>query len=191
MEIWKDVNGFEGLYKISSYGRICSLERMKLDNGGYAPVRRRILKPQLNKDGYLMVRLFNNSKQLDISVHRLVALNFIPNPHKYLQVNHLDEIKTNNRVENLEWVTPKMNCNYGTKQTRFVSKMKNTSKFSKPVIGVNIKDGSKIFFPSTQEAKRNGFSQGNIASCCRGERKYHKGYFWHFANEEEIVTIKK
>lgn len=83
METWKDVKGFEGLYKISSYGRICSLERMKLDNGGYAPVRRRILKPQLNKDGYLMVRLFNNSKQLDISVHRLVALNFIPNHHRW------------------------------------------------------------------------------------------------------------
>lgn len=101
-EIWKPVVGYEGLYKVSNKGRVKGLRSGK------------ILKSALNKKGYPMVVLSRNGKLLPQRVHRLVALTFIPNLNNYPIVNHINENKTDNRVENLEWCTNKYNCNYGT-----------------------------------------------------------------------------
>lgn len=105
-EIWKDVKGFEGIYQISSIGRVKSLTR-KVWN--YTK-KERILKPRAKENGYLQVGLFSGERrEKHAYVHRLVAEAFIPNPNNLKQVNHKNFDKADNRVENLEWVTPQQN----------------------------------------------------------------------------------
>lgn len=107
-EIWKDAVGYEGLYEVSNLGRIKSL----IDNHGNS--REKIVKPIKNTHGYFTVNLSKDKKQRSVRLHRLIALTFIENPNNFPYINHKDENKTNNRVENLEWCTPKYNVNYGT-----------------------------------------------------------------------------
>ena len=140
--------------------------------------RNRFLKGKKNKDnGYLRVTLTDdNGIVKQIYVHRLVAEVAIPNPDNLPEVNHKDENKTNNRVSNLEWCDRKYNLNFGTRNAR-VAEAK-----SKPVLG--FKDGKIMkYFPSTAEAERCGFNQGNVASCCRGEKNTYKGCNWRFLND--------
>ena len=107
-EIWKDVKGYEGMYCVSNFGRVKSFKRKKA----------MILKPFYNMDGYLNVELRDSKSRKTISVHRLVAIAFVPNPLNKPQVNHIDEVKTNNNISNLEWVTQKENMNHGTRIER-------------------------------------------------------------------------
>ena len=106
-EIWKDVKGYEGLYQISSDGQVYSIKR------------KRILKPINSHHGYKRIRLYTDSQNWKtFALHRLVAINFIPNPDNYPEVNHKDENHSNNNVDNLEWCTRDYNINYGTKIER-------------------------------------------------------------------------
>lgn len=134
----------------------------------------RVLKGQKNSSGYMQVCLCKNGKQKTFKVHRLVAEAFIPNPDNLLEINHRDEDKTNNTVENLEWCTRKYNNNYGTRIKRV----------SKQVLQLR-KDGSLVrVWPSTNEIQRQlHFDSGFISACCRG--KYHTayGYKWCYANK--------
>lgn len=108
-EIWKDVEEYKGLYQVSNRGRVKRLAQPK------NPFRRdeRILKSHIHTKGYEKVSFVRNGTQKIFYVHRLVAQAFIPNPNNYPQVNHKDENKLNNNVENLEWCTNRYNCNYG------------------------------------------------------------------------------
>lgn len=119
-EIWKDILGYEGLYQVSSYGRVRSLDRYDRMNHF---LKGRILKLYTRKGGYLFVQLHLNGKGKNYLVHRLVAIAFIPNPDNLPEVNHLDEDKTNNRVENLEFCDRKYNINFGTRK----DKVRNTA----------------------------------------------------------------
>ena len=114
-EIWKNIKGYEGLYQVSNLGRVKSLERK--DNLG-RKVNEKILKNRNATHGYIAVILSKDSNKKTYRVHRLVAEAFIPNPNKYLEVNHKDENKSNNRIDNLEWCDRKYNCNYGTFKER-------------------------------------------------------------------------
>jgi hypothetical protein len=98
MEQWKDVKGYEGIYQVSNEGRVKSI--------GYS--KERILKP-INLNGYLIVNLYKDKINKQYYIHRLVCLNFLDNPENKKEVNHINGLKTNNRLENLEWVTPKEN----------------------------------------------------------------------------------
>lgn len=113
-ENWRNVEGYEGIYQVSDLGRIRSLPH--ICNGRNCSGR--ILSQAKDKDGYLVVNLSNGSKREHKRVHRLVALAFCPNPFDYPQVNHIDECKTNNMVDNLEWCTVKYNINHGTRTER-------------------------------------------------------------------------
>ena len=119
-EEWRPVVGYEGLYEVSSYGRVRSLDRYDERN---CFREGRILKLYTSRVGYLRVQLSLNSKKKMYLVHRLVAEAFIPNPDNLPEVNHLDEDKTNNRVENLEFCDRKYNINFGTRK----DKVRNTA----------------------------------------------------------------
>ena len=125
--------------------------------------------------GYL--RVMRNRKSY--LVHRLVAELFLPNPDNLPQVNHKSEVKTQNSVGNLEWCDAKYNNSYGTRNER-MSEAK-----SKPVLQFDKEDNFIKEWSSTQECGRNGFHQGTVASCCRGERKTHKGYIWKYKKDLE------
>ena len=179
IEIWKtavyDSEIYEGLYKVSNWGRILSLNYNHTGKPG-------LMNPGKDKDGYLVVCFSKNKEEKTCLVHRLIAEAFLPNPENLPQVNHKDEDKTNNFVflnedgtvnkekSNLEWKSPKDNCNHGTRNER-IAKAK-----SKPVLQLSLSGDLIKEWPSTMECGRNGFNQGNVAACCRGERKTHKGF---------------
>ena len=118
-EIWRPIEGYEGLYEVSSYGRVRSLDRYdKYSDGRIYLHKGKVLSPAKDKNGYFVVSLYFNGKHNTIKVHRLVAQAFIPNPDNLPEVNHLDEDKTNNRVENLEFCDRKYNLNYGSRKDK-------------------------------------------------------------------------
>ncbi len=151
-EIWKDVKDYEGLYQVSNLGRVKSLG-IRFIRSNLKPYTKlpRILSQIGCKNGYKKVELTNNGFSKRYYVHRLVAEAFIPNPDNLPEVNHKDEIASNNHVDNLEWCTHKYNSNYGTRAVRIKDKMKQIGR-SKPVLMYS-KDGIFIKrFDSIREA---------------------------------------
>lgn len=170
-EIWKDIEGYEGLYQVSNMGRVKSLKNDI------------ILKPYILR-GYEKVLLYKNKKRKHFQIHRLVAMAFIPNPDNKPQVNHKDENKTNNCVDNLEWCTGHYNHNYGTINIRISQKQLNDKSKSKIVMQYSL-DGTFIKeWKSTMDVQRNlGFAHTHISECCRGEQAYAYGYLWKYKKE--------
>jgi hypothetical protein len=124
-EIWKDVVGYEGLYKVSSFGSICSLVRSNQYPNGT------ILKGILLNIGYLMVNLYKNKSVKCHHVHRLVALSYIPNPDDKKQVNHIDGNPLNNNIENLEWVSHRENMRHWMKNSVLGDRLMNKERIDK------------------------------------------------------------
>lgn len=121
-EIWKDVDGYDGLYQVSNLGNVRRLSKIITDvsQGG---IRKRLFKGRILSQivvnhGYKSVMLSMNGYVKRYNVHRLVAQAFIPNPDDLPEVNHKDENKQNNRVDNLEWCTGLYNCNYGSRNKK-------------------------------------------------------------------------
>lgn len=172
-EVWKDIEGYENLYQVSSEGRVKSLEKdVVWGNGAVRHQEEKLLKYDITRDGYFRVGLCKNDKRKWNSVHRLVAQAFIPNPDNLPCINHKDETPSHNNVENLEWCTQKYNINYGTAIQRR----------SKKVYQYTL-DGELVkVWASTKECGRNGFNHGAIAACCRGIKGYeqHKGFRWSY-----------
>ena len=167
-EIWKDIEGYEGLYKVSNIGRVKSLKYGK----------ERILKGSKDSNGYLQVSLYKEGKMKTYRVHRLVAEVFLENPENLPEVNHLSEDKTDNSLENLEWCTSQYNCNYGTRNKRMAEKL------SKPVIAIDKITGLIVEFPSALEAERQtGIYQTNITQCCKGKHKSCGGFYWMYVQK--------
>lgn len=168
--VWKWISGYEGLYKVSNKGEVWS-ER-----------RNSILHPD-DTSGYLRVSLCKEGSVHKYMVHRLVATTFIPKPFGEYEVNHKDENKHNNCVDNLEWMTRKENANYGTAIERRVIKRRNNSKWSKPIMQMTM-DGEVVKeFPSINEARRQGYDAKSVIGVCRGTRKQHKGYLWKYKGD--------
>lgn len=163
VEIWKDIEGYEGLYQISSLGRVKSLYNSK----------EIIRKTRINKFGYPYLNLSKNGKKKTFTVHRLVALAFLPNPDNLSQVNHIDEDKTNNRVENLEWCSAKYNANFGTRN------MRGSFKRYKKIICI---ETGKIYLSLSEASKQTGFSQSALSSACTGRYKTSFGFHWRYIN---------
>lgn len=154
-EFWKDVENYEDLYEVSDAGRV----RNKVSG--------KILKPFSDgRKGYLKVDLYKDGIRKTYRIHRLVAEAFIPNPLNLSQVNHIDENKINNNVDNLEWCDCQYNIDY--------SKAKSVNQFSL--------DGRLLnTYKSTMEASRQtGISQGNISECCRDKRGQAGNFIWKY-----------
>ena len=164
-EIWKDAVGYEGFYKVSNKGNVYSVERIDSINrkrGGFT------LEPRTTKRGYLDVNLCKNGILKRKLIHRLVAEAFIPDLKKYPGVNHKDEDKTNNNVENLEWCDTIYNNNHGTRNKRIGQKL------SKKMKAVNVKTGEFITFSSGKEAINKGYSRA-VYEACNGIYKSSNG----------------
>ena len=126
-EVWKDVAGYEGYYQVSNLGRVKSLQTKAYSHAQKCAIpvmREKILKPYPDTNKYLIIDLKKDRKRNTQKVHRLVAKAFIPNENNYPQVNHKDENKQNNCVENLEWCTNQYNSTYGTAKERMAEKHK-------------------------------------------------------------------
>lgn len=163
MEIWKDVEDYEEYYQISNLGRI----RNKREN--------RILKPS-KSGGYLHISLSYGIRK-DVLIHRLVAKAFIDNPLNLSYVNHKDENKLNNSVENLEWCTAKYNTSYG----------KGALARNQRIIQYDLQGNAIKIWESIKEAGEElKISQAGISACCRNVNKTSGGYAWTYANISSI-----
>ena len=172
IEEWKDIKDYEGKFQVSSYGNIRNINY-------YGTGIIKIVNQRPNENGYMVVSLSKNKKTKPCKVHRLVAETFLPNPENLPEVNHKDENKTNNRVENLEWKTHRGNCNHGTRNERIFEKTTN-GKCSKKVLQFS-KSGEFIReWPSVMECSRNGYDFRNVSACCLGKRKTAYGFKWEY-----------
>lgn len=204
-EVWKDVQGYEGLYQVSNLGRVRSLDRTIIDSIGRKRLYKgKLLKPIIDNHGYFEVLLYKGTNRKPPHIHRLVAQTFLPNPKKLPCINHIDENKQNNAVSNLEWCSYKYNNNYGTRTDRAIQtrgrnpewykKIKehtgkigkkygriNGAKMSKPVLQFDL-DGDFIReWPSMREVKHNlKIDNSSIARCCKGKQKTAGKYIWKF-----------
>ena len=190
IEMFKDIKDLEGLYQVSNFGNIMSLNYGRTG-------KPKLLKPCVDGGGYLLVSLYKNRKRKSFKVHRLVAETFLPNPNNLSCINHKiegDEGKTINMVifnedgtidkerTTIEWVTYDDNSNYGNGNKRII-KANTNGKLTKKVLQFTL-DGEFVKeWESTRECKRNGFSQGNIVSCCNGKLKTYKGFIWRYKKE--------
>ena len=188
-EIWKDIKGFEGRYQVSNMGRVRSLDMVlegKNRNSPYTFEYQRsgkVLKPLKKRNGYYQVCLRHNGKAKYISIHRLVALAFIPNPNKLSCVNHKDEDKANNIESNHEWCTQKYNSNYGTRNERL--RKYAISNVMRPVVQYDMEGNVIDTFESLSDAEnKTGISNINIGGVCKGRRKSTHGYVFKFLNHD-------
>lgn len=172
MENWKDIKGFEGLYQVSDQGRVYSIRTGK------------ILVQQPRRHGYLAVFLYGTEKRANgrygkpYSVHRLVAEAFCKREEGQTEVNHLNEVKDDNRAENLEWCTHKENSTHGTRGSRIGRALLNGER-SKKVYQYSIQGELIKEYPSLQEViRQNGYSLGNISLAIAKKRPTAYGYIW-------------
>ena len=202
-EEWRQIQGYEGLYEVSNLGRVKSLKRGKCNNEKLLKLR------EGNRGGYLVVILYKDKKRTTYNVHKLVAMTFIPNPENKPFIDHINTIRTDNRVENLRWVTERENANNeltkkhiseskkghkvseetkkkistinkGRKLTD-IQKNKLGESHKKKVVQLN-KDTNELIkiWDSIKDAKIIGGFSSNISSCCKGKRKTSDGYKWMY-----------
>lgn len=195
-EEWRDVIGYEGLYMISSFGRVISLER-KVSNGkSFRTVPFSLKNPNIivDRPNYkrLEYHLYKNKRERKaITCHRLVATAFIPNPNNYPSIDHIDGNPFNNHIENLRWCNNFINMNNPITKKRISESKKGKINTPKSIPIVQIKNGILIqTFPSIMESKRNGYTYSSVLQCCKGKLKHHKGYQWFFKSDYETLINK-
>ena len=179
-EIWKPIKGYEGFYEVSDLGRVRSLPRMLTDSKGRRhPVPMKMLKMH-DRKGYDSVTLQDMGRKAIMSVHRLVAMAFIPNPDNLPAVNHRDENPRNNHVDNLEWCTIQYNTNYGNGIAKQIASM--TYK-TREVEQLSINGEHIAYFKSLSEAsKATGADKSLIMRVCKGIKKTAGGFIWKYNN---------
>lgn len=173
-EIWKDIEGYEGMYQVSNLGNVKGLDRyVKQLHGGVQFKKGQPLKQKLNNSGYKIIILTKHHKQKTFTIHRLVAQAFVPNPGNKPEVNHIDCNKINNRADNLEWCDRKYNLSYAER------KEKHDRAVSKTICQFDLNGNFIREWSSIAEAQRE-LNIGNISYACSGRYKKAGGYIWKY-----------
>ena len=192
-EIWKDVQGYEGLYQVSNLGMVKSLGRFvvrPLSQKGYRWKAEKILKPRKNHYGYLRFNLYKDGKRKTISVHRLVAIAFIPNPENKPHIDHINTIRTDNNVKNLRWVTVQENARNvltiehfkarrATEETKI--KISNARSGQNPPRTRKVRniETNEIFYTIKSAGQKYGVSNDAIINSIKRKHK-SAGYHWEY-----------
>lgn len=183
-EEWRPVVGYEGLYEVSNLGRVRSIDRIVIyTDGRKRPYKGIETKQRTDVGGYKVVTLSRNQKMKIFKVHVLVWSAFNGEKPNGMQVNHKDEDKTNNRLENLELVTPKENCNYGKRNEKISKHLLEKHPRSVKVVRYSL-DGLtiKIYKSSRQAAKDNFCNDNSIRNHCLSQTQY-KGFIWKYLKD--------
>ena len=174
--IWKDIVGYEGLYQVSNMGNIRSLNYNHTKNI-------KELKIGISTAGYGHVSLFKDGKKYTEPVAKCVWIAFNGPIPKGMQINHINEDKTDNRLVNLNLMTPKDNINWGTHNLR-MSKTKTNGSNSKAIIQKNLEGQFLKRWPSLNEIGRAGYNMGNVWLCCHGKRNIVSDCKWEYEKRE-------
>ena len=181
IEEWRPIQGYEELYEVSSEGRIRSLSRIVKCRNGVRFHKGRVLKPEKVRSGYLQVCLNKDGKQKLFSVHLLVWESFNGKSPEGMEINHIDEDKSNNSLENLNLMTHKENVNWGTGNERRSTNHINHKSLSKAVVQYDIQGNLIAEYPSQHEAERKlGIAQTSICSALNGRLKTAGGFKWKY-----------
>lgn len=174
-EIWKDIENFEGLYQISSKGRIRRITK----------TRKKLLKLCINNGGYYIANLCKNNKRTLVKVHQLVAQAFIPNPENKPCIDHINTDRTDNRVANLRWVTHKENNN---NPLTIINNIKAQRKVMKPVVQMTADGHFKQIYRSQKHAAlMNGKIYQSIYSYCRHKTNDPSGDKWELLENIDFM----
>ena len=184
--MYKDIKGYEGIYQVSENGVVIRI--------GYNPneqKKKKIpyeLNQAIDKDGYRKVSLYKDGKIKNFFVHRLVAIAFIDNPENKSQINHINGVKNDNNVHNLEWVTQSENRKHCLE---FLNPKLRNNKLSTPVYQYSLEGELLAIYPSAKEVQRSiGYWQTKVSKAIR-ENKIYKGFIWTtICNNETVSTIE-
>lgn len=179
-EVWRDVPNYDGLYKVSNYGRVRSLERISINYGQV--IHSKILAATDNGHGYKYVCLCKNGEIKKSYIHRLVATTFIPNPLNLPVINHKDELKSNNSIDNLEWCSYEYNNKYGT--ARFRSYKTRRDNGNTRGIDMYNKDGVLVkHYECALDLEKDGISRRAVYGVCSGRSRSYRGCIFRFSGE--------
>jgi len=187
-ETWRDIPNYEGLYQVSSLGRVKAVQRtIHYKNGKTIHRKERLLSLSDSYGQYYTVGLIKNGKHKTWNVHRLVAMAFIPNPHNLPCINHKDENKYNNTVDNLEWCSYSYNTKYnGSMRVRLNTRNKNQSRgYEKKVYQYDLQGNLIKIWNSVRVISRElNYKASDISSCCLNKqyRKTAYGYKWSYTS---------
>ena len=179
-EIWRDIEGYEGLYQVSNLGRVKALKKTIIKRIYKYNLKERIKKHMPSPVGYCMVSLTKNSEERKQTVHRLVACAFIPNPENKPQVNHINGTKSDNRVENLEWCTSQENNIHAVKTGLKVY----SEKSGKPKRKIKCLDTGEIFESINDAHRKSGLHRKTLWLCCQGKQNKTGGLRWKYYTEQ-------
>lgn len=177
IEEWKNIVGYEGLYMVSNLGRIKSLNY-------HNEHREEIMKPNVWNGGYLKIGLYKNGKFKRYFVHRIVAEAFIPNTENKPYIDHINTLRSDNRVENLRWCTRQENMNNPLTLVKHKQKMLGNGCNNKPIVQLSTDNSLLGVYKSiTSASKQLGYNNGYIGQCCNGQREKMYGYQWQYVED--------
>ena len=172
-KLWKEIPGTDGKYLISTDGEVMAISRRVKFGHVYRWTKTKLLTPRDNGKGYLELEFLGKHHY----IHRLVAEAFIPNPYNFTCINHNDENKENNSVENLEWCDYSYNTNYGTRTKRAKEK-----RFGDRFVVINLDTGD-VYQTPKDASRATGIHNDSISRVCKGKSKTAGGYRWRYLNE--------